>query len=249
MREYKGIPVVPMSKFTKETGITISKCQGKMHGERSITTSWTSTPICQANIKAANMIVDKLIADGKSLEDFEDKIPVCYWCYAKGSSFARFPAIRKAYEKNTYILDKGILKCLPDFDARREITPVRYSTHGDLSSENCLRNYCLIAEANPKTRFVLLTKHRSLCSKYFKENPKPHNLYINLSSFFVNNPNVNSLEKEYWIDNIFTVYEANYANDNHIKANCKCYKGSCKDCQRCAKANNVDRCTVEILRK
>ncbi len=249
MRNYKGIPVVSMSRFEKQTGIKISNCSGKMQGEKSITTSWTSTPICQKNIEAAKKIVDRLIAEGKPIDGPDSKVPVCYWCYAKGGMFAVFPAIRKAYERNTKILDSGTLKCIPDFDSRREITPVRYSTHGDLSSESCLKNYCLIAEANPKTPFVLLTKHKSLCKQYFKANPKPNNLHINLSSFFVNRPAIENADDESWIDNIFTVYQADYASSNNIRANCKCYEGSCKDCQRCARSNNKDNHTVEILRK
>ena len=249
MRNYNGIPVVSMSRFEKETGVKISNCSGKMQGEKSITTSWTVTPICQRNIEAAKKIADKLIAEGKSPENPNNKVPVCYWCYAKGGLFRTFQAIRNAYERNTRILDSGVLRYLPDFDSRKEITPVRYSTHGDLSSENCLNNYCLIAEANPLTPFVLLTKHKLLCKKYFKTHRKPKNLYINVSSFFVNHVDISDLANEQWIDNIFTVYDADYAKGNHIEQNCKCYAGSCKDCQRCANSNNKDKYTVEILRK
>lgn len=249
MREYKGIPVVSMAKFEKETGVKISNCSGKMEGEKSITTSWTVTPLCQKNMEIARRIVERLIAEGKDPEDPKNRVPVCYWCYAKGGLFSTFKAIRNAYERNTRILDGGDLKCLPDFDSRKEITPVRYSTHGDLSSESCLNNYCLIAKANPKTQFVLLTKHIELCKKYFKGNVKPKNLVVNVSSFLVNTPVSPQIANLDWVDNIFTVYDLLFAQANGIEQNCKCYKGSCKDCQRCAKTTNNDKYTKEILRK
>lgn len=247
MRDYNGIPVVSMTKFEKETGIKISNCTGKMQGEKSITTSWTVTPMCQKNMETARKIVEKLIAEGKDPENPENKVPVCYWCYAKGGMF-NVPAVRACYERNTYILDSGTPSCLPDFDARREITPVRYSTHGDLSSYTCLDTYNLIAKANPNTPFVLLTKEIELCKRYYKENVKPKNLTINVSSFFVNCEVADTIANLDWVDNVFTVYDADYAKANGIVQNCKCYTGSCKDCKRCARRNK-DRYTKEILRK
>lgn len=185
MRYYNGIQVVSISRFEKETGIKVSNCTGKMKGEKSITTSWTVTPMCRHYQELAKRIVDKLISEGKSPDDPQNKVPVCYWCYAKGGMF-NVPAVRACYERNTKILDSGLLKCLPDFDARKINTPVRYNTHGDLSSWNCLDNFCLIAKANPKTRFVLFTKNISLCNKYFETEEKPNNLIANVSSLFVN---------------------------------------------------------------
>lgn len=248
MREYKGIPVVSMTKFEKETGVKISNCTGKMDGEKSITTSWTVTPLCQKNMEIARKIVEKLLAEGKDPEDPKNKVPICFWCYAKGGMF-NVPAVRACYERNTHILDSGILTCLPDFDARRNITPVRYSTHGDLSSWNCLDNYCIISMANPKTKFVLLTKNIELCDDYFAKNAKPNNLFTNVSSFFVNVEIKNVFDRHPWVDNVFTVYDLSYAQENGINQNCKCYTGSCKDCQRCARNTNKDKYTKEILRK
>lgn len=248
MREYKGIPVVSITKFEKETGVKVSNCSGKMEGEKSITTSWTKTPMCQKNMEIARKIVEKLLAEGKDPEDPKNKVPVCYWCYAQGGMF-NVPAVRACYERNTYILDNGTLSYLPDFDARRKNTPVRYSTHGDLSSWNCLDNYCLIAKANSKTKFVLLTKNIELCDEYFKRNAKPKNLFVNVSSFLVNVELKNAFKKYKWVDNVFTVYDKCYAVEHGIEQNCLCYNGSCKDCQRCAKCDNEDKYTKEILRK
>ncbi len=59
----------------------------------------------------------------------------------------------------------------------------------------------------------------------------------------------NILSKYKWVDNVFTVYDADYAKANGIIQNCLCYEGSCKDCQRCAKDDNEDKYTKEILRK
>ncbi len=249
MRDYNGIKAVSLTKFEKETGVKVSNCSGKMEGEKSITTSWTVTPLCQQNMEAAKKIVERLISEGKDPEDPKNKVPVCYWCYAKGGCFKMFSAVRNAYERNTRILDSGTLSCLPDFDSRKENTPVRYDTHGDLSSWNCLHNYCLIAAANPKTKFVLLTKNIELCKEYFKENKKPKNLVVNVSSFFVNHTVSETVANYDWVDNVFTVYDKAYAKANGIVQNCKCYTGSCKNCKRCARRNNKDRYTKEILRK
>ena len=249
MRDYNGIPVVSIPKFERNTGVKVSNCTGKMEDEQSITTSWTVTEMCLRNMEIARKMVEELIAEGKDPCDPKNHVPICYWCYAKGGSFNMFPAVRACYERNTKILDSGTLSCLPDFDGRKKNTPVRYNTHGDLSSWNCLDNYCLIAKANPKTKFVLLTKNIPLCDAYFTKNEKPKNLFINVSSFLVNVPLKNALEKYWWVDNVFTVYDKEYAEAHGIEHNCPCHTGSCKDCQRCAHSDNEDKYTNEILRK
>jgi hypothetical protein len=197
------------------------KHNGKMKGLGSISTSPLYNEQCLQN----RMI----------------KGSVCEKCF----SFAQINCFKKNFpetlENNTIILTNSILPL--DQLPRLNFMYFRFESFGDIANETHFINYLNICKVNPQTNFAIWSKNPQIMDAVFNDMKieKPKNLNIVISSLFLNlKYNLDTLhyKKRYWfIDKIFTVYNADFAIENNVEVNCGNKK--CMECLKCYTKNDT----------
>lgn len=206
---------------------SISIHSGKMEGIPSISTSVKLNPNCARNQAC--------------------KGSICEHCYA--NSYADFrKSLREKLEFNTIFYTTLELE-------KRDIPLInskyfRFESFGDLINTLQVKNYFTIARANPDTYFVLWTKNPAIISKALdKYNIAiPKNFRIIISELYINRAvsirYFNNLKKLYpFMNKLFTVYSADYIQENKIKINCGGKK--CLDCLQCYDKSNRTKLVFE----
>ena len=110
---------------------------------------------------------------------------------------------------------------------------MRFESFGDLYNTTHLANYVMICERNPLTKFGLWTKNIWVLDELFNKNgvKKPDNLSIVVSSPMMNVQADLDMNKYWFTDHIFTVYDKKFIEDNNVNVNCG--SRDCLGCQRC----------------
>lgn len=205
---------ITVKSFEKETGVHFTlNHTGKMEGMQSLSTSCICNPAC--------------------LVRMQDPESICSHCFA-AAMHKRYSNLGVCLEKNTEILSGRLFEVceLPMINAAY----FRFESFGDLGSVTQARNYIRLAKRNPWTRFALWTKNPGYLANAIREEGKPDNLNVILSSPYINTP----CDASRWdfVDKTFTVWDK--WGENHIghdKINCGSRK--CLDCLLCYTKNNV----------
>jgi hypothetical protein len=204
-------PFITIKSFEKETGIHFTlNHTGKMAGMQSLSSSCICNPACIARMKDENSI--------------------CYYCFS-AAMHNRYSALAACLEKNSSVLSSRLFELfeLPMINAAF----FRFESFGDLGSVTQARNYIRIAKRNPWTRFALWTKNPGYLAAAIREEGKPENLNVILSSPYMNTP----CDASRWpfVDKIFTVYD----KDHQANVNINCGYRKCLDCLLCYTKNDV----------
>lgn len=197
---------------------------GKMQGINSIGTSCANNPHCMARRE-----------NGES---------VCSKCYASTYMKMRY-ALKERLEENANILTTRHL-------AEHEI-PItndkifRFESFGDLYNATHFENYLSICLHNPGTKFALYTKNIWIVDEVLNKKgvKKPSNLSIVISSPILNKRLELDMEKYWFVDHVFTVYDKKFIDGNNVHINCGAK--SCMGCQICYHTN-TDFCVSEKLK-
>ena len=199
--------MVSAKEFKKTTGIHITeKMNGKMEGMQSLSTSSLCNPIC--------------------IERAKDPDSICSKCYAN-SMQEMYSNLAKCLAKNTEILTTVYIPSSVWFRVNASV--FRLEAFGDVQNVLQMRNYIAFCNANPHCNFTLWTKNPSIVDKAIKQDGKPNNLMIGVSSPHVNT--VVNVSKYEWVDFVFTVYTFIYATQHSIRINCG--NRRCLECSRC----------------
>lgn len=204
-------PFITVKSFEKATGVHFTlNHTGKMEGMQSLSTSCICNPACIARMK-----------DNKS---------ICSHCFA-AAMHNRYSALAACLEKNSDILYNRLFEIceLPMINAAF----FRFESFGDLGSVTQARNYIRLAKRNPWTRFAIWTKNPGYMAAAIREEGKPDNLNVILSSHYTNTP----CDASRWlfVDKTFTVYD----KDHQTGVNINCGSRKCLDCLLCYTKNDV----------
>ena len=207
--------------------------QGKMQGMTGISTNCKINTYCQERVNSP------------------DPCCICKYCFAC-TTLKAYAGTDRLTAHNSEVLNAGIVpdEWLPIFKGFGR--DVRFEAFGDLSTVFQVVNYFHIAAINPAHNFTLWTKNAWIIADAFRLFPdlkKPDNLILIESSCMINNPGVKSYD---FIDKVFHVMTAAYAEKHNIKFNC-CgenpdEKRQCKNCRRCYDKTNTDPNVYELLR-
>ena len=199
--------IVTVENAKELTGLHFTtKHTGKMTGMQSLSTSCVCNPYCQERSMNGDTI--------------------CSHCYAQ-RQMKMYKNLEKCLQNNTEILTKRLLKDdeIPYINAAY----FRFESFGDLNNELQVMNYFKICRKNPHVRFALWTKNPWFIRNVLKEEKKPRNIQIILSSVFLNQRT--SAWSYDFIDKVFTVYDKKFAEENGITINCGAK--SCLKCHKC----------------
>lgn len=187
-----------------------TKHTGKMEGIDSIGTSCANNPFC--------------------IKRRENGDSVCSHCYAATYMKMR-KSLQEHLEENAEVLTTRLLTGneVPVTNANI----MRFESFGDLYNTTHLANYVMICERNPLTKFGLWTKNIWVLDELFNKNgvKKPDNLSIVVSSPMMNVQADLDMNKYWFTDHIFTVYDKKFIEDNNVNVNCG--SRDCLGCQRC----------------
>lgn len=187
---------------------------GKLKGMKSIGTCCVNNKFCLARQK--------------------DKDGVCCHCYANTYMKMR-KSLKEHLIKNGEILKSKILQG-NEIPVTNDLI-YRFEAFGDLENETQLINYVNICNRNPYTKFGLWTKNYAICDRVFNKKgiAKPENLSLIVSSLKMNEPIELDMERYWFVDHVFTVYDKNYIKVNDVGINCGAK--SCLVCQTCYHRN------------
>lgn len=183
---------------------------GKLSGMKSIGTCCANNEFCLARMK--------------------DKDGVCCHCYA--STYVKMrKSLKDHLIQNGEILKNRILQ-----DNEIPVTNdlvYRFESFGDIANEIQLINYVNICNRNPYTAFGLWTKNYGICDRVFNKMgiAKPENLSLVVSSPKMNEVIRLNMERFWFVDHVFTVYDGNYIKTNNVSINCGAK--SCLKCKTC----------------
>lgn len=219
--------MITLTAMKKKYGIHVTTNHtDKMQGLSSLSTS-PLNPLCakKAQIKGS----------------------ICEHCYSITMQ-KRFHPLQKLLLKNTEVLTSVILpkEDLPFLFS--ETGMFRFEAFGDIQSEIQVVNYFNIASANPHMACALWTKNPWFIERAIKNYgiEKPENLKIIGSSYFVNQPMTSFYKRYSFIDNIFTVYTKEYADEHNIVIGCG--GRSCASCTHCYKGTHSSYEINELLK-
>lgn len=156
------------------------------------------------------------------------KIPgtVCHQCYAKRGSY-NMPSVRIAMGRRLMEIKT------PDWVERicEAVEPYRYfrwHDSGDIQSTEHLRRIIAIAENLPYTKFWLPTKEKGILIYTFRNQSKPDNLTIRLSSVKVDH--LDRLSSNHTDSGILQSVSSN----SHLKGTYPCQASpNCGKCRAC----------------
>lgn len=183
---------------------------GKLAGLKSIGTCCANNEFCLARMK--------------------DKEGVCCHCYANTYMKMR-ASLKEHLIENGNILKSRILEG-NEIPVTNDLI-YRFESFGDLANETQLINYVNICKRNPYTNFGLWTKNVGICDRVFNKMgvEKPNNLSLVVSSPKMNISIELNMEKFWFVDHIFTVYDKKFIEKNNVNINCGAR--SCLGCKQC----------------
>ena len=204
---------ITLANSRKHNGLHFTtKHTGKMAGMVSISTSVTTNERCKKNAQIKGSICEKCFA-------------------AKQMRF--YPSMENCMVENQRILTSEVLPL--------DLLPVindlyfRFEAFGDLNNATQVKNYFNMCYKNPRVKFALWTKNPDYIAEAIADGyEKPENLNIVLSSLFINKERVNPFP---FVDKVFTVYDADYIEENNVNINCGAR--NCFDCGLCYEKNGV----------
>ena len=161
------------------------------------------------------------------LARMKDKDGVCCHCYANTYMKMR-KSLKEHLIENGEILKSKILQG-NEIPVTNDLI-YRFEAFGDLENETQLINYVNICNKNQHTKFGLWTKNYAICDRVFNKKgiAKPDNLSLVVSSLKMNEAIKLDMERYWFVDHIFTVYDKNYIKANNVDINC-----GAKSCLRC----------------
>lgn len=203
--------------YTDYIRYSIANHGGKMEGIPSISTSVLCNPNCARNAAVKGSVCEKCFARNfaRLRKTLADKLE---------SNYKFYTTVELTVEDVPFI----------------NVALFRFEAFGDLANERQFRNYCTIAKANPRTRFVLWTKNIDVIRKYVKKTLRvsvpciPNNFDIVASSLMLNQP-LKLAENDWFVDAVFTVYDKQTIETENIDINCGGRK--CLECRRCYSLN------------
>lgn len=201
--------MITMKQFEKETGIRFNmNMSGKMEGVNCLSTSNLGNPFCAARKKYPDSICSKCFAD---------------------TTCKRYASLNVNMARNTEILTTRLFEVseMPMINA----SIFRLESFGDLVNATQCINYFRLCKANPNVRFALWTKNPGIVRQALKQESKPENLIILLSSHKIG-VKVDAGRFDF-IDKTFTVYRKTEMKPENIN----CGSRSCLACQRCYSKN------------
>jgi hypothetical protein len=215
--------VITLTNAKKETGIHYTlEHTGKMAGMYSLSTSNLVNPFCKAHRACKGSICEK-----------------CYAC----AQMKRYTSMQKCMADNFRLLTEKLLtpEQIPVINA----LVFRFEAFGDVYNAVQVANYFAICKKNPQTRFALWTKNPAVIEKAINAGfNKPNNLVIILSSLYINE--VASIEKWSFVDKVFTVYDNDTIEREHVEINCGA--NNCFACQKCYHKDNGETYINEKLK-
>ena len=205
--------IISIKSFEKSTGIHFTlNHTGKMEGMQSLSTSCVVNPACIARMK--------------------DEKSICSKCFA-AAMHKRYAPLAKRTENNVRLLSAKLYEVeeLPRINAAF----FRFESFGDLGSVTQARNYLRICKRNPWTRFALWTKNPGFLAQAIREEGKPDNLNVILSSPFMNV----TADASRWefVDKTFTVWTKDAVKAQAVAINCGDRR--CMECRLCYEKNSV----------
>lgn len=182
---------------------------GKMSGIVSYSTSVLDNPYCSAR---------RCNCDNA----------ICKYCFA-ADQIELYKAMQPKLHRATILATsrRWSIDIIPVLD---KWPMIRLEAFGDIQNTTQVHNYFAIAAANKHAKVALWTKNPNIIATAISDGAnKPDNLNIGLSSLYVNR--VANVDKWDFIDFVFTVYDSDYIDKNHIIINCggRC----CYTCRRC----------------
>lgn len=266
------------------------KMGGKMEDFSSLSTSCTNNFQCQMRIKKAisdirkfspeaEEIINRYLLPGSDkkhisgkkcvtmLEKIGCKACVCIFCYADKAQSWQEGARNKFQANGEYLKVLRDPEELPNLEPEKinSLCPFRFEAEGDLHNVDNARNYIRIAnKPNHKhIAFALWTKNPEYIWKAIqRENGKPENLQLVLSSRYVNEPDIHMFERYNILcmakygyplfDKLFTVWTEKGIENSAYTFNCCGSEGNkdrkCKNCMNCYKSEDYNIFVNEILR-
>ncbi len=198
--------------FRDRTGIHIcTKHTAKMKGMWSLSTT-PRNPLCEARSKIEGSICSKCYSD-RMMNTYSD--------------------LEKCLTHNAEILNNRELSEEEIPKIGNKLGLFRFESFGDVTSKIQVLNYFHIAEANARIKCALWTKNPWIIQEAMQEFhlEKPKNLVIIGSSYFINEPMTEYYKQYDFIDYIFTVYDQETIDSEHVDINCG--GRSCAYCRKC----------------
>ena len=193
---------------------------GKLEGVNAISTACSVNPICKNRAKDCNSI--------------------CAHCFAM-STLARYDGLQQAAIINFVILNayeysKAAWKavCIPCSAAGDMF---RIEAFGDCASTVQAINYSNLASTHKRAgMFGIWSKNLAYWARAFEQTGKPRNIVFNASSPVLNVPMQVPARFAWFVDHVFTVYDAAGAIAAGVEITCG--DRICAHCRRCYTAGN-----------
>ena len=152
---------------------------------------------------------------------------ICSHCYAANQQ-AYQTGLKEHNILNGIIL-RNVLIPVRFFKLLVIIFPyLRIESFGDTANVIQARNYIRIIKAFPGKRCAIWSKNIAIWEKAFAAEGKPKNTTYVHSSSFVNKPDNIDLNRYWFVDHVFTVYDKKFAKEHNIIINCGGRK--CMEC-------------------
>lgn len=206
--------------------IGVSRLTGKLDGFWAVSTSVLMNRLCQA----------RALVEGS----------ICADCYAAQGAVSR-DGLALVLEINYMIINRWRLS--PEAWATLPIPSIngksRGESHGDVATVCAAVNMCNICASHPYLTFGVWTKNLNLYRAAFKEVGKPKNMIFIYSSPIKNQVAEVPEDMKPYVDKVFTVFEKDYIEKNHICINCAKH---CNGCLKCYNQEDSDFYINEILK-
>lgn len=237
-REYKEGAPLPMFKSKAAINNSPVYISDNMSGKMQDIYSCSTCCLCNGNCRRNRSLPDS--TDGNEC--------ICRDCFAVDTQ-KQYDALRDHTVYNAAILAAVILpaELLP----RLTCDIFRLESFGDLINKTQAVNYIHFARNNPRTVFTLWTKNPAILDAAIKEEGKPDNMILIVSSHYKNE--IAAAEYE-WIDHIFTVWDSREkAEAAGVTINCRAIVDGvehdrCRLCMRCYTIGNADFYIHELLK-
>ena len=195
-----------------------------------------SISVGSGKLKGINSISTAVYLNERCKRNAKNKKSICSKCYAMRYAGMRSDLSRKL-EINTLLYTTCIVpvELLPEINAQY----FRLESFGDLNDVAQQINYFNVCNKNSRVSFAQWSKSPDITLKAIETGyNKPHNLEYVYSSHEMNKPAAAAiLEKFYFIDKTFTVYDPQYIADHDININCG--GRSCINCLNCYKKDGA----------
>lgn len=201
-----------------------------------------------SKLKDVNALSSAASVNPTCLARSKDCKSICHSCFAF-LTFERYNDLEQAAIINFIVLNSMVF----DRAAWNEI-PIptsnglfRIEAFGDVASAVQAANFINLAYTHPYLLNIgTWSKNLGFWAVAFNALGKPENMVFNASSPVLNEQLVIKPDFKWFIDHVFTVYDANTALANDVNINCG--ERVCKHCKRCYTKGN-EQAVNEILKQ